>query len=637
MPRYAPRDGLSQLARYFYEDILPHIRDAKEISAATGLPSRLVEDVLVELLTWNCILLDFSPENGHAAEIRLQHQPVHTTPPTKPMGSIDVWQDQYTGAILPVQMIEDYAPVKQPIGKHTSLINPAGGLSRDHEFITASDAWILSVLKTTAPDYLFLSEDRGYALESLTEKTPRGPMTMYLPINEVKNENRNFRVIEAPLGLPWWLIRLWSRKLAVSDPDSQTHRTLNGISFPEEESVFQELDEVRLARNWCRQFAQPPSETWAPLEASLREKLHVSLKQAGEYRISIDKAADGSNHLREMAAATRNFLLLVVHGESQARTVVEVVKSIRGNATWPLILVDDSKADAQTNGSPAVGATEIGGNRVVLVEANGGLNPTMCIRDGIEVRLGSLAQLQTSSPMMRVEGRLAIQDVFVPCINEVLPDNGGGWWVKKKINSKSSHKNGDWTGSDNATIDNTLAAIQGIGEQISKLEKTRKDGQFPDHGREFQDQANVIPQEIEGATRRRQSRLVRIPQMLAREAINDAIKLCRSGSFVDLVVRENHDNHAQLGLNELCQTLREVDANAHIYRHPGALPNVDFGNLGVSDIDHDLPSMMVIDHQYVLVAPLAGEQAQISFLTRSFNFASSITSLLENLRQRQSS
>jgi len=101
--RFGTTQGLDQLADFFLNQVLPSEQRLSVLFNSFGLPQRIIEDVLAELLKRNCATLDV---------LHGQIKPVADGIPGKIYDpendrSLEIWQDDIAGGFLPFDQIEN--------------------------------------------------------------------------------------------------------------------------------------------------------------------------------------------------------------------------------------------------------------------------------------------------------------------------------------------------------------------------------------------------------------------------------------------------------------------------------------------------------------------------------------------------
>ena len=99
VPELTSIEELDSLTRFFLDEVLPVESRIEQLLHVFGLPKRLVEDILADLLKQNLISLRL--DSGRV-ELQTQ-QPLRRQ--RKAGVTIEVWQDETTGALLPFRMI----------------------------------------------------------------------------------------------------------------------------------------------------------------------------------------------------------------------------------------------------------------------------------------------------------------------------------------------------------------------------------------------------------------------------------------------------------------------------------------------------------------------------------------------------
>ncbi len=100
--RYQSVTPLDDLATFFHEKVLPREQRLSVLLDSFNLPRRMIEDVLGELLRRNFAVLDLVQKKINPLK------PPHPTPEYENGGELKVWQDDYTGRLLPLQKVTPF-------------------------------------------------------------------------------------------------------------------------------------------------------------------------------------------------------------------------------------------------------------------------------------------------------------------------------------------------------------------------------------------------------------------------------------------------------------------------------------------------------------------------------------------------
>jgi hypothetical protein len=193
-------DGLSQFILKVARES-PQYARIDVLTRSFGLPGRIIEDILADLIRTRQAWLDIA--RGIIVPVK---EGARYSAVFEDRGTLDVWQDHATGAILPATLVGPY------IGK----IDGAKQLTRATGdgfvgFLDVPDAELLSLLSRVDPTIGF-SIDGNWQLDRFINRVRIGPEVLYVPVrsSHIGDSKRSF--IEAP-ELPFWLSKTWSTLL----------------------------------------------------------------------------------------------------------------------------------------------------------------------------------------------------------------------------------------------------------------------------------------------------------------------------------------------------------------------------------------------------------------------------------------
>lgn len=215
---------LDRFTRFLYEKVLPHEQRIETLVNSFGLPRRVMEDMLAELLRRNFAILDVG-----RGEIRRLSKPAPRFDYVVSKRVIQVWQDVVTGAFLPLSKVEHLSKPLARVGIQQWLMTPDRDIGWQPDFVDAPDKRIINELQHIDPQ-LFLASDlpggpSEWHVDSLVDKDRDRALPIYLKVEEISVERvanvDRIRFIYEPT-LPHWLTRAWSIQLRSADisPDA---------------------------------------------------------------------------------------------------------------------------------------------------------------------------------------------------------------------------------------------------------------------------------------------------------------------------------------------------------------------------------------------------------------------------------
>jgi len=423
-----------------------------------GLPSRTVEDILADLLKQNRISLRL--ETG---EVEILNRPTLRRR-HRPGLPIDVWQDDFTGAILPLKKVFMYANQEEvrQVAHFKSVIDGSAG------FLDMPDSRILAML---APfDRAMRVSHEGWVPEKLREKTRVGFVPIYAPVAMVNVNDLEIPFIDAPY-LPAWLTKIWSRELSEGSEvktqaieeclASTIIETASNITrdkkvrAPAAESAYdgslEAADPSFLVKRWANAIAEvlDCSTDFRALlsrlhQADLRfETLEANISLRGSVRL-VEKTA--VCHLTELWKQTRR-VLIIVTSEWTTELLQRVAAATVGyeDQDAHLILIDCAESPRK-KAFPAL-------KELFLKTRNGEVEfitvpvPTplsFCVSDGQRARLGSIKSiLLTNSSAIESLGFGAAEALFSPVVQKIDAKKGSGRWFLSQLGNTGETDDND--------------------------------------------------------------------------------------------------------------------------------------------------------------------------------------------------
>ena len=421
--QYRSRRELDRLARFFYDHVLPKERKVSVLVSSFGLPRRVIEDILADLLRRNFAVFD--PIHG---EIRRMDS-VRTRKTYKEgIGEITLWYDSLTGTVLPYDCVSHLTG--KPVKDAVSFVDYAANATENPAaigFDEFPDQLLINAIYKNRPELVIPHSPRGdfsdpkddpedWEPVSVARRRWAGAATLYLPVQEarIQLEDRTEVVpfiVDSQLRRS--LTRLWSLSLLRQrNPDRSDTDAMQAAVLIAESKIesppslqIQSAQSDQSLKNWSRAFEQLLAEpcdsermSYRALlesEQSLRE---VLLKSASESTtVEIYAPPQPQICLEAVWNRTESHLFIATNsGQEMREQLMQTVASCPG---------------AGPDGTRRV---YVYGPQMDRMEVDGTFyfRPTdspvreLCIRDGAEAILGLTSTLFLSDPVVEVRGRL---------------------------------------------------------------------------------------------------------------------------------------------------------------------------------------------------------------------------------------
>jgi hypothetical protein len=439
VPELSSVEELDALARFFLEEVLPNVRRIGDLLDIFGLPKRLVEDILADLLKQNRISLRLD-----TGEVEVLNRPPLRR--RRRAGTpIEIWQDDSTGALLPFRMI---AVLSRPSsGEEIAHLSADG--TESVGLLGMADSQILARLASLDPGMRVSAE--GWVPESLREKVRVKSLPIYIPVATADVNGVQVKFAHAP-QLPYWLTKAWSLDL-VQAPDASpqiveeasTGARLEDVGSPEGVAIdsvpgaLEAADMGLLLKRWANSISdllESGTDTRTLLNRHHHAEVRLDSVEANlAFRGAVQLVEQPAwTHLTEMWEQTTQTLVLVSNDWS-AELLQRVAASTVGHKDRDahLIMVDCSDGKKSR---PLPPVKEVffksGGGGVELISIPPA-NLNFCVSDGRIARLGGLkAVLLTKNPAITASGMGAIEALLAP-VTRRLDAKGGGRWLLSQL------------------------------------------------------------------------------------------------------------------------------------------------------------------------------------------------------------
>ncbi len=219
-----------------------------------GLPERLVNDIIGDLIRRSLVLLDVDAGTCELPEsTRKRVESYDALPPGalfesgadhKIEGHGELWQDRLTGRLLAWKTLMgvNRRPPDNP--RYVDLLPHAD--TRLPDLLNAPDGQIVAVL---GPVFGWHSQSRGpeWRLDGFVERSAMREAQIWLPVRLATVDQREHRFIDAPEGIPPEVVERWTRALGRSSSAEPPAR-------PSDESSPVQYTPVRDASREARTF-----------------------------------------------------------------------------------------------------------------------------------------------------------------------------------------------------------------------------------------------------------------------------------------------------------------------------------------------------------------------------------------------
>ncbi len=444
--------GLDDLAQFFYDHVLSKEDRISHLIQAFGLPRRVIEDVLAELLETNRASLDIWNGRIIKSEARRERR-MYSLGPT-----LEIWQDNTNGAALPFSLVQHF---QRPAGLGKNevwfkkspavipLINMPGG--RALGTILAGDPKL---------NFSFSADNR--VPDGLVDIEVVSSFELRFKIDRVQINDKTVEFVEG-MGLPSWLTRAWSFELATAGVDPQAARTetLNeALILAQEASVRHihasadlRIGEVDL-RDWLMRWRKEFDEVAKICSESIQQGNtfaleHLKQKLAAKKNEIADLIIDSgrvelvdvsAGHLQQLWEEADRYLLFAYpeFGANQIETIFDFTEGQKKKATH-LILINCSGRPPAPELEAKVQelSNRKASGEIVLVSTETVILGQFCIVDGKEAWLGNLPDLWTRGIFVKVVGRAVLRYLSAFLSNKLQVREGGGWWVSRHFSGSA--------------------------------------------------------------------------------------------------------------------------------------------------------------------------------------------------------
>jgi len=312
VPEYVPRALLDPLAAF----ILRALEDEPSIPIllrSFGLPARIIEDILGELISQNL------------ARLNLETYTIHPTEKAAPVRSpslgreVVLWQDHLTGAVLEWSQIKQYRESDRDYGEEIEAEK-----SSFVHFPNLQHGRLIGMLERSRSNLL---EDRqGCRLERLLNRREGGNVDIYLPVEEVAFGGDVSLYLATP-ELPGWVLRGWNRTVVSWQNHQNSEALTPWRSGPVSGLSWWHLPRLKGdAERWYKAVTLelervPPPQSGSDLRAVLQSTVNLQARLRRRASVALVSTRDrkqGGSWLEEPLERAATYLIVAVSSPSRA-------------------------------------------------------------------------------------------------------------------------------------------------------------------------------------------------------------------------------------------------------------------------------------------------------------------------------
>lgn len=344
-PEYVSRTLLDPLAQFILE-ALEHEKSYPRLLRSFGLPPRVIEDILGDLIRLNLARLDLAHKEIHPTR---RSVPIRNAQAGRPL---ELWHDAISGVVLEWQTIRHY---QHPEGnKRVQLERPA---SDPIDFLELPHGLVIGMLERSRS--LAVETRDGHRMERLLARRHVRRQSLYLPVEEVRFPDGPEIFLAAP-DVPGWVLRGWNRALGASQrrqggpalrpPEHVSESWWTAADLAEDVHRWSGAVQEAIERSPPPQSARDLVRMWRAFDAlvaRLRRRAGVNLR-------AVATAAVGPGHWLASAleeAAAYVVVALPALTASQVAAIAETVSNLsadpRSVELWLL-------SPAPSSGDPAL-------------------------------------------------------------------------------------------------------------------------------------------------------------------------------------------------------------------------------------------------------------------------------------------
>ncbi|XXY15463.1 hypothetical protein WME88_45225 [Sorangium sp. So ce216] len=435
--RYVSVKDLDPLARFMLEAIRSEPR-IEVLTRSFGLPPRLIEDILAELIRRNFAVLDVDGSRIKALD---------KAPILYEYGEgqiVEIWQDHVTGMVVPADLVRTYKE------SHDAPVLKAPENFVPQSVLDLPDAQLIAMLVRTDPS-LGLGENSDWRLDRLLHRFRIDGMPIYVPVEKVTVKEREFTFIRAP-DLPMWMTRSWTvalqRAEGHAESDERLVAMLDAAGPHRLEGIPEPLDHCRLTRHVTRwgqaaleSLSQEPPPT-AVYEIRTLDHRQSMLEERlfSLCRATLEAPREGAeSHLEAALAGAERVVLIALSdlGPAERQALLAAFdRSSRGAAAVHVLRgrpLDANPEDAHKLVELRKQFQERSPLRlqVTVTAAQGrGFSGAMIVMDDQEAWIACHEILASKKPTLRLRGAETIA-VLQGLLQQFVPPRAeGGSWLR---------------------------------------------------------------------------------------------------------------------------------------------------------------------------------------------------------------
>jgi hypothetical protein len=439
--------GLDLLSQFILDHVINKEDRVNVLLQSFGLPRGVIEDALTDLLESNRVSIDVLTGRLSKTPGRPERREYRLDPP------FEVWQDECTGAILPMSMVRSYS---KPISSDEVQLVWLHNQTSARDLLDLPAARALGSLISADPT--ITADQEGWVADGLVDPEKLGPLDLYVPVDHVEIDAKTTEFVSGK-DLPPWLIRTWSFEMTTSEVGVQKPQGLNqndnqiraalelveSSNQRESPKVFDRARFKNLVDGWQSAFNASLGDTRELLRerntfaldqlkiklAESRSDFIESIVSSGHVRFE-----SSSNHLREVWKTAESYVL-IAQSKFTISDLEAVWSSTEGHnpKAVHLILIECSRRDVTADlDAWADSHTERAlGGEVVLIRSEASVASGLCIADGREARFGSLKVLLAGEPVAIAQGRKVMQYLAASLTKDLNTQEAGGWWILRQL------------------------------------------------------------------------------------------------------------------------------------------------------------------------------------------------------------
>lgn len=423
--RYSSIKALDPLLQFLY-DALAYESKISSLRASFGLPVRLIEDSLAELIKRNLAALDV--RGGRIVRIAdAVMAPAHRFRTER-----FFWQDQLSGAILSTWVAQRYQG-RQPEGvtlsTQTAIV----------DFGDLPDGQLIPAIQRIQPELAF-DQDREWGLDRVVDRVRIRPLSIWVPVKTIRAGTSITHFIDAP-EVPPWLSRSWAATYqqtlaAAGDERSPIVLTSLSVEAADEPGLdYQTAAWSQAALNALTVAPRPESRY------DLRELRQRTAKaQLCLQSLTTTELITPSPELSHLDEALRRAQSLVVI--SMSVLDVAVGKRLRGifasqTAGWQFdlcLLVGSVRSEDERQRldslRPVLKAHFPSRLSIIDEATPPGLQADFVLVDGEEAWIGASESLVSRRPALHLSGAETVRSLF-SLVERHLPESSQGrFWLQ---------------------------------------------------------------------------------------------------------------------------------------------------------------------------------------------------------------